>query len=212
MQAFSHGLFTPESALLVVIDIQERLLPAMSEQEQLIHKSCTLIKGARALEIPIIITEQYPKGLGKTDEHILSALDFGNPQSTSGSLVIDSRAPNPHEPARSGAQIFEKVSFSIFGDENITKAIAQHKATTLIICGIESHVCVLQSVLHARKLGVDVWVAQDALSSRSRDNHLNALDLMAASGARISNVESLLFGAMHTAKHKSFKTISALIK
>ena len=81
-----------------------------------------------------------------------------------------------------------------------------------MICGIESHVCVLQSVLHARKLGIDVWVAQDALSSRSRDNHLNALDLMAASGAHISNVESLLFGAMHTAKHKSFKTISALIK
>ena len=108
MQAFSHGLFAPESALLVVIDIQERLLPAMSEQEQLIHKSCTLIKGARALEIPIIITEQYPKGLGKTDERILSALDFGNPQSTSGSLGIDSARQIPTSQLEVGCRFSRK--------------------------------------------------------------------------------------------------------
>lgn len=207
MQAFSYGLFAPESALLVVIDIQERLLPVMDRHEQLIHNSCTLIKGMRALEIPIIITEQYPKGLGKTDGRILSALE-----SSTNALGVESSALDSHTLAKGGAQLFEKISFSIFGDEHITHAIAQHKATTLIICGIESHVCVLQSVLHARKLGLDVWVAQDALSSRSHENHLNALALMAAAGAHISNVESLLFGAMHTAKHNSFKAISTLIK
>lgn len=210
MQAFSYGLFRPESALLVVIDIQERLLPAMSEPERLLKNACTLIAGCRALEIPIIITEQYPKGLGRTDGRILSALDSG---ADSGSSSAESSPLESATPQKSPeSQILEKISFSIFGDEEITRAIASTKASDLLICGIESHVCVLQSVLHARKLGLNVWVAKDALSSRDTHNHQNALSLMAESGAHISNVESLLFGAMHTAKHKSFKAISALIK
>lgn len=199
MEHFSYGLFGLDSSVLVVIDVQEKLVPAMWESSRIIHKTNTLLAGAAALQIPILITEQYPKGLGSTDPriHFHPALSL---------------APHPAESSTPQALVLEKVSFSIFGDEQITAHIQSLGVQNLLICGIESHICVLQSVLHACKLGFEVWVANDALSSRDPANHHNALQLMADSGAKITNVESILFGAMHTAKHPSFKTLSALIK
>ncbi|OBV28478.1 MULTISPECIES: isochorismatase family protein [unclassified Helicobacter] len=215
------GLFDPKSALLVVIDIQEKLLPAMSEGERVLKNANKLIAGASALEIPILITEQYPKGLGKTDSRVdfVACETLGgsstagvHADSTESSLTIDSSltAESAQNPPR--AKVLEKISFSIFGDEIIAREIATSGARTLIICGIESHVCVLQSVQHALGFGLDVWVANDALSSRDIANHQNALTLMAQLGAKVSSTESLLFGALHTAKDKPFKAISALVK
>lgn len=217
------GLFDPKSALLVVIDIQEKLLPAMSEGERVLKNANKLIAGASALEMPILITEQYPKGLGKTDSRVdfvaCDALGGSSTASahTESSLSIDSSLPAESRLAESTqnpprAKVLEKISFSIFGDEIIAREIATSGARTLIICGIESHVCVLQSVQHALGFGLDVWVANDALSSRDIANHQNALALMTQLGAKVSNTESLLFGALHTAKDKPFKAISALVK
>lgn len=199
MEHFSYGLYELDSSVLIVIDVQERLMPVIWESTRVIDGVNTLLSGANALQIPILITEQYPKGLGKTDPRI----HFSPTQ------VL---APAPTQADTPQALVLEKVSFSIFGDEQITKTLRSLGAKNLLICGVESHVCVLQSVLHARKLGFEVWVANDALSSRKEVNHLNALQLMANVGAKIANVESMLFGAMHTAKHQSFKTISTLIK
>lgn len=201
-QAFSEGLFAPESALLVVIDIQERLLPIMSSAKEVVAKSNMLLRGASALQIPILVTEQYPKGLGRTDKSVLF-----EPVDT---LLESIQENTPDLTPR--ARLLEKVSFSIFGDEKIVHEIATLGVDTLLVCGIESHVCVLQSTLHALKLGLNVWVANDALSSRDEKNHHNALALMAKSGANVANTESLLFGAMRDSKHPSFKTISALVK
>ena len=106
----------------------------------------------------------------------------------------------------------EKSTFSIFGDEPITAFIAQSGCKNLVIFGIESHVCILQSVLHALTLNFNVWVVQDALSSRDDANHLNAISLMAAQGARVTNTESVLFGSMLDSKDPHFKAISALVK
>ena len=186
MKTFEYGLYKPSEALLVVIDIQERLAPLMFSEQNLIKNANTLLKGAGILGLRTLITEQYPKGLGSTDNRV--------------------------EFDKDNAPVLEKTSFSIFGNAQITDFIVQSGAKNLIICGIESHICVLQSVLHALDLGLTVWVAQDALSSRTQENHLNAIELMRSKGAHISCVESLLFGAMLESKNEHFKQISGLIK
>lgn len=192
MKPFEYGLYKPNESLLVVIDVQERLVPLMFDWQNLIKNTNTLLCGAQILGIPTLITEQYPKGLGNTDKRV--EFDRGD----------------------SKICVLEKTSFSIFGNGEIMDFIAQlrtqGRAKNLIICGIESHICVLQSVFHALDLGLSVWVAQDALNSRKEANHLNAIELMRSKGAKISCVESLLFGAMLESKNEYFKQISALIK
>lgn len=185
MKTFEYGLYKPSEALLVVIDIQERLAPLMFSEQNLIKNANTLLKGAGILGLRTLITEQYPKGLGSTDNRV----EFDK-----------------------NIAVLEKTSFSIFGNAEIADFIVRSGAKNLIICGIESHICVLQSVLHALDLGLTVWVAQDALSSRTQENHLSAIELMRSKGANISCVESLLFGAMLESKNEHFKQISALIK
>lgn len=202
-QSFSYGLFDPKATLLVAIDLQERLLPVMNNEKRTVDNANLLISGVNTLQIPILITEQYPKGLGKTDKRI----QFEPTENLSTNLCDANK-----ENTLPKAKVMEKLSFSIFSDADIVKEIASLNIKTLLVCGIESHVCVLQSVLHALKLGLEVWVANDALSSRSEANHNNALALMASCGAKVTNTESVLFGAMTDAKHPKFKTISSLVK
>jgi len=182
--AFDYGLFKPKETLLVIIDIQERLLPLIYNKGSLVKNTNILLKVAKTLDIPTLITEQYPKGLGHTDKGVES----------------------------NGILVLEKVSFSVFGNEEISSFIKEINIKTLLICGIESHVCVLQSALHGLKMGFDVWVAEDALGSRVKANHNNAIKLMRQRGVNVSCVESLLFGALLDSKHRCFKSISVLIK
>ena len=213
MKTFDYGLYKPSETLLIVIDVQEKLTPIMSEEERLIKNVNTLLRGAEILGIPTLITEQYPKGLGHTDKRIEFEMDCTSNESGENANNIAKENANTKG---NGVHILEKTSFSIFGNAEIVEFIAQLNAQggvkNLIICGIESHICVLPSVLHALELDLKVWVAQDALSSRTKDNHLNAIELMRSQGANISCVESLLFGAMLESKHECFKEISALIK
>lgn len=218
MKTFDYGLYKPSEALLLVIDVQEKLTPLMSEEERLIKNVNTLLRGAEILGIPTLITEQYPKGLGHTDKRIEFERDCTSNESGENANNIAKENANTKG---NGVHILEKTSFSIFGNAKIVDFITQLNAPqlnmqsgarNLIICGIESHICVLQSVLHALELDLKVWVAQDALSSRTKDNHLNAIELMRSQGANISCVESLLFGAMLESKHECFKQISTLIK
>lgn len=246
----NNGLLIPQETLFVCVDIQTKLLGAMSYKERVLKNARTLLQGAKILNIPILITEQYPKGLGSTDESLgfkefLIANNHSsdsnhnspsqnlesslNPNANSldsrtnlDSRNLDSQAPNPQisnlkNPRATHLEIpqctlMKKTSFSIFGDKSIADFIRQSKRTTLVFFGIETHVCVLQSVWHSVTLGLDVWVAEDALSSRNSDNHDNAIWLMRQKGAKITNTESILFGAMKDSKHPSFKAISALIK
>lgn len=215
MKTFDYGLYKPSETLLIVIDVQEKLTPVISEEAELIKNVNTLLRGAEILGIPVLVTEQYPKGLGHTDKRV----DFGNLGRENGANKGDNKG---------SLTVLEKTSFSIFGNaeivEFITQLNAQGRAKNLIICGIESHICVLASVLHALEYPLEsniankgvkkftVWVAQDALSSRKSANHLNAIELMRSRGANISCVESLLFGAMLESKNEYFKQISGLIK
>jgi len=181
-----HILNKGNTALLIV-DIQERLIPAISGINEVIANTGKLIFGCRRLEIPIIITEQYPKGLGPTDERISSALG------------------NLYEP-------MEKMTFSCCGPDEVNETIAATDAKQILICGIEAHVCVLQTVLDLLHRDYQVHIAADAVSSRTEQNKRVALDRMGAAGAVISCTESALFELMERAGTPEFKEISKIIK
>lgn len=175
----------PETTLCIVVDIQERLMPVLHQAESLVEKSRTILQGLHALEIPVIATEQYPKGLGSTVNAVKLLLE--------------------------NAPIFEKTRFSAYTDE-VAAALKQHNRRNIILVGAEAHVCMLQTVLDLREAGYDVYIPFECTTSRNPANKENALEQMRDNGAVVSNVESILFELMEDAKHPAFKTISKLIQ
>jgi nicotinamidase-related amidase len=170
--------------MFVMVDIQERLLPSIAENEQVAKNSSILNQAAEILEIPVLVTEQYKKGLGATVDEV--------------------NAPK-------SAIYAEKTSFSIF-DEKISTTIKESGKNVLVFYGIETHICVLQSVIDAIELGYDVFVVSDAVSSRKLYNKEAALDRMSVHGAELVTTEMLLFEILGDAKHPNFREISKLIK
>ncbi len=174
-----------ENTLAIVVDIQERLRPVMNEGETFVAKSCQMIKGLNILNVPIVVTEQYPKGLGKT--------------------VAEVQAVVEHAP------VFEKTQFSALTAE-VQAAIDEKKASNIILVGCETHVCMLQTALALRAQNLAVYVPQECVSSRTLANQLNGLQQMQAAGVVVTNIESVLFQLLGDAKHPSFKEISKLIQ
>lgn len=175
-----------DKAVIVVIDIQERLLPAMKNQTEIARKAAMLIRGARILGTPILVTEQYPKGLGRTVPEIKEALGEIQP--------------------------IEKTSFSVLGEPDFLEAFKELNRQDVIICGIESHVCVEQSALGFLNQGCRVYIMEDAVGSRSDGDKEVARHRMAEAGCIGSTVEAALFEMVGDAKDPSFKEISNLIK
>ena len=172
---------------LLVIDVQTRLAQVMSERKSLLRNCEILIKAARLLDVPITVTEQYPKGIGPTEPELVNALE-------------NSVAP------------VEKTCFSCCGSDDFNAVIKQHKKTQMVLCGIEAHVCVLQTTMDLLQSGKQVYVAADAIDSRNKDNKKLALDRMQQAGAIITCTESIVFEWLQDAKHEQFKNISALIR
>ncbi|TQR30617.1 hypothetical protein DMB92_07295 [Campylobacter sp. MIT 99-7217] len=193
------SLFDASNSLFLGIDIQERLIPVMCYKDKVLKNANTLLKAAQIFGIKTLITEQYPKGLGSTCKQI----EFESIEDLS---KLEKHSPKPQ------CKLLEKISFSVFADEQICAFIKEQAPKNLFIFGIETHVCVLQSVIHALELGYKIWLIEDCLSSRAKENHQNALELMRDLGANITNVESVLFGHMLDAKNENFKAISGLIK
>lgn len=180
------NFFPPsEKCLMVVVDIQERLIKAMNEDKYR-QKMTTSVKIMNEMKVPVVVTEQYPKGLGNT-------------------------IPEIREILNSKSRIIEKTDFSCFGEIEFAKAITARPEKNLIIIGMESHVCVLQTVLDSIKRGYNVIVPIDCVSSRSEQDKEVALNLMQEAGATLTTIESIAFAWLKTAKHPSFKTISKLI-
>ena len=174
-----------EKSLLLVIDIQERLVPAMKYGERVVDNTKVLISAANELDMPIMVTEQYPKGLGQTVPKIAKGLkDFLK---------------------------FEKIEFSACTDR-VIDALKDTKRKKIIVVGMETHVCVFQTVRDLIDLGYDVFVVSDGVSSRTEENHQNALDLMRDMGARIINTEMALFDLLKKAGTPKFKSLSKLVK
>lgn len=170
----------------VVIDIQEKLFPHIHENENVAEKCKTLIEGMRILGLPIIVTEQYVKGLGATIPSIQEAL-------------------GTYEP-------IEKMSFSCCGIGDFNIKIEEHYKENIIICGIESHVCVLQTALDLVEAGHRPVVVVDAISSRNPLDKEIALVRMQEEGIRLTTVESILFELCKTSGTDEFKKISRLVK
>lgn len=177
--------FNNNNTVCLIIDIQERLCTALHEAEQFVAKSATFLQGIQALNLPCLLTEQYPKGLGKTLPAITDALSADTP-------------------------CIEKTQFSADLPE-VRQFLQEHACQNVIIIGAETHVCILQTALDLQNAGYQVYLPFECLTSRDPLNKNNALTQLTQSGAVVSNIESLLFALLRDAKHPAFKTISKLI-
>ena len=173
---------------LVVIDIQERLVAAMPSKprQQTLRNAERLAQAAKSLQIPITHTEQYPKGLGATDKKL--------------------RAHLPDTAA------IEKTCFSCCAADGFISALASHQRQQIILCGMESHVCVLQTAIELQQAGYQVFVVEDAVCSRHKQHHQNALARLRQAEIIITNVESVIFEWLRDASHPDFKSLSRLLR
>ncbi len=178
----------PDSCALVVIDIQEKLLPPIFQKEQLIKNAQLLIRLASILKIPAVATTQYSKGLGSTVPEVASLL--------------------PETP------MIDKQMFSCFGSESFCSSIKRlpGNRNTLLLCGMESHICVTQTALAALREGYLVHVASDAVSSRTGWNWRIGLERMRAAGAIISSTEMMMYELMRSSGSPAFKEMLAYLK
>jgi len=174
------------TAALVVVDIQERLLPAIFEKERVVQNALRLIQGAAALQVPVLVTEQYRKGIGPTVPEVAAAVP--------------------------GFAPMEKLAFSACGAEGFVEALRASNRQDVVLCGIEAHVCVCQTCLDLVDQGFRVFVVADAISSRTAENHRLALDRMAAADAVIVSTEMILFELLERAGTDEFKRILPLVK
>jgi nicotinamidase-related amidase len=179
------GIPNRQQTALLVIDVQERLMPVIYEQEKIIANVNKLLRGAEILGLETIVTEQYPKGLGNTCKEV----ELGE-----------------------GKTILEKVCFSCMKSEPLADQLKLTNKKTLIICGVESHICVLKTTLDALQQGFEVHVVADAVSSRTAENKHLAVERMRQAGAFIVSVEMILFMMLNEAGTDEFKAISRLIK
>jgi nicotinamidase-related amidase len=176
----------PARLAIVIVDMQEKLLPAMADGAAILRQHGILIQGAQALKLPIIATEQYPKGLGPTVPELKPLLPAGT--------------------------TWEKTSFSCFGSAPFAEFFRSGAVNQLVVAGIETHVCVQQTVLDALERGLEVFILADAVGSRSPANRETALALMRQAGAIVTSTESFLFDCLRDASHPEFRTISRLVR
>ena len=173
-------------ALLLVIDLQEKLVKMVGEDNQVATNCEKLLKATEILNIPAIITEQYPKGLGETI--------------------------SPIKKANNTTKYFEKTSFSAISTEEIKKELCVLEKKQVILCGIEAHICVLQTALELIENGFEVYVIKDACASRKLENFNTAFSRLTQTGAIVSDTEITLFELLKSSKHPNFKEIQSLIK
>jgi nicotinamidase-related amidase len=175
-----------ESTALLIIDLQERILPVIRNYESVLENTVKLIKGFKTLQLPIYFTEQYPKGLGPTSQIILNELE--------------------------GYSAIQKMSFSCSGAGNLFDELHKKKLSQIVVCGVESHVCVQQTVLDLIANDFQVDVSADAVSSRKEIDYNIALDRMRTLGAEITTTESILFELLEVCGTPEFKDISKIVK
>ncbi len=177
-----------EQCALVVIDIQEKLLPPIFQKEQLVRNSQLLIRAAGILKIPALVSTQYAKGLGRTVPEIASLLP--------------------------GIDGIDKTFFSCFGSDVFCSVLKRlpGQRTTLLLCGMESHICVTQTAMGALREGYLVHVASDAVSSRTEWNWKIGLDRMRAAGAVISSTEMMIYELMRSSSSAAFRELLPHLK
>jgi nicotinamidase-related amidase len=175
-----------DDSILIIIDIQERLAGAMQVKDAVISNCLHLIELAKMISIPVLVTEQYPKGLGRTVEEIKKAVPDYQP--------------------------IEKVSFSCCGEQEFINKLRALNRKTIVMTGMETHVCVLQTCIELLKEGFNVHLVKDAVCSRTKENWNTGVEFMRDAGAVISCTETVLFQFLRVAGTEEFKTISKRIR
>ena len=183
-------LISRDKSQLLVVDVQDKLLDAMSGKTRSVERCVRLIQAAKALEIPITVSEQYPRGLGPT----VDAIRFVLPNS---------------------ASVMDKVEFSCVKNDAIRDrlhALRRQGRQQVVICGIEAHVCVMQTAIDLENCGFDAFVVADAVSSRSKTSKRLALARLSKAVADIVDSEMVLFEWLGRAGTPEFKQLQALVK
>lgn len=178
--------FTVDNSVLLVVDFQERLLPTIDGHERIVERAGVLIDGCRVLGVPIIVTEQYPDGLGRTVEAIRAKLADDQP-------------------------IDEKLKFSA-AVARVRQRLVAMARTNVVLCGIETHVCVLQTALDLSASGYVLAISEDAVGSRRPVDHDAALKRLGQIGAISTTSDSVLLELVHEAGTDVFKSILPIIK
>ena len=183
-------LLEAERSILIVIDLQQKLVPAIDKGKQVVANAAILLEGAGQLGVPAIVSEQYPKGLGPTLE------------------VITARLTNK-------SKIISKLTFSAARSEDFSRelsALRAHGRDQMVVCGAETHICVLQTVADLLAQGLAVFLVSDASGSRTEENRRAGAERMACLGAQCVSSEMVLFEWLEAAGSNEFKSISKLIK
>jgi len=181
------ALLDRERAGLIVVDVQEAFRPVIDRFDQVVANCGLLAEGFGVLGRPVLVTEQYPKGLGHT-------------------------VPELAERLPEGARLVEKTRFSAYGVSAFDEAIAESGAASWVVAGIEAHVCVSQTVHDLLQFGFQVQVAADAVSSRTPTNRELGMAKMTAAGAGTTSAEMALFEMLEEAGSDEFKQISRLVR
>jgi nicotinamidase-related amidase len=179
-------LLKQQSTALLIIDLQERILPVVNNYQSIVDNTIKLIKGFKELSLPIFYTEQYPKGLGPTVHSITNELTELKP--------------------------FDKMSFSCSGAGNLFEELHTKNLKQIVVCGIEAHVCVQQTVLDLVENGFQINLAADAVSSRKEIDYATALKRMQHYGAELTTTEAVLFELLNVCGTPQFKAISKIVK
>jgi len=179
-------LLNIEDSLLILIDVQEKLVAAIKDT-LIAEKASKLANSAKLLNIPVIVSEQYPKGLGNT----VDLVKLNLPACT---------------------KYVEKTSFSLLREEGVKEILDSVNRKQIILCGIETHICVYQTAIDLLNAGYEVTVAKDVCASRNNEEFELGISAMKSAGATISCVEMILFEWLKSAKHPHFKEIQAFIK
>jgi isochorismate hydrolase len=175
-----------EDAVLLIIDIQERLAVVMKDRERVVKNNLHLIELAKMINLPVVVTEQYPKGLGRTVPELQAALP-------------------PYQP-------IEKTSFDCCGQPAFLAEIKKLNRKKIIVTGMETHICVLQTTIGLLQDGFMPHLVQDAICSRTDENWRTALEYMRDAGAVVTCTETVLFQLLKVAGTEEFKKISQRIK
>lgn len=176
-----------EDCLLAVIDIQEKLLPRIHEKDRVVKNSQLLIRLANIVGLPVVVSTQYAQGLGPTVPEVLALLPETRP--------------------------VDKLEFGCFGNGEFCSAIRRFAGrNTLLVCGIETHICVLQTVLGALTQGLQVHVAADAVGSRAELNWKLGLERMRAAGCVISSAEMMIYELLGKSGSSAFKEMLQYLK
>ena len=175
-----------ENALALAVDFQDRMMPLISDNEEVARKAAMFLKGCRILDIPILVTQQYTKGLGETIAPIREALgEFEH---------------------------IEKITFSCYKNEEFRKKLEQLGKKDIIVTGVEAHICVQQTVLDLLDHGYSVYVLVDCISSRFSTDRKFSMKRMEIAGAVFTTMESILFEMLVSADHPQRKEITKLVK